>query len=296
MILRVILIVFTTTPNDPLNRLYPGFTDGADYMEIARSLLELGVFGYAGRPTAFRPPAYPLLIAVFWKVFGETLTPIRFAQVGLYGAMTVAYSHITRKYFGAVAGMLTAFVFSLYPLFVFLTSEIATESLYMTLAGFVFVFSLILVDQKPSQKQVVLAFVLGLCCGLGALTRSNMVFLFGVVQILILWNVLRHRMFNRVITLSIALWAGSALVITPWLIRNHVQLGAPVLATNLDYNLFRGTFDLAGDPPVGQPFLEMFHRHKVIYEDELEDPKTRVLSHGELKNEQNARVAAIDII
>jgi 4-amino-4-deoxy-L-arabinose transferase-like glycosyltransferase len=295
IVLRLGLIWLTTSPTEPLNGLYPGFSDGEDYIEIARSLITTGVFGYAGRPTAFRPPAYPLSVAFLYKLFGDTLTPIRLFQVLLFVPMAISYSHVTRRYFGAVAGLLTALIFSVYPLFLFLSTEIATESLYMTLGSVVFALTFALIDKKESGNKPILAFSIGVCCGLGILTRANMMFVFILVQIIIIWKALEGRYWNWIV-LSIALWIGNGVVAFPWLLRNYSQFGSSVLATNLDYNLFRGTFDLAGGPPFGPPFVAVFRKYGVMYEDEIENPRNNVLPFSEIKNEQNARAAAIAII
>src|SRR5215510_11868290 len=137
-VLRILLIWLTTSPTEALNLFWPGNPDGNIYSNIARSVVETGVYGYGGRLSAFRPPAYPFLIALIWKIFGESLTLVRLLQIVLFVGMTICYAHVTLKYFGKFAAVLTALVFSVYPLFVFMTTEIATESLYMTLASMVF--------------------------------------------------------------------------------------------------------------------------------------------------------------
>jgi 4-amino-4-deoxy-L-arabinose transferase-like glycosyltransferase len=297
-VLRLAAIALTTSPTEPLNILYPGYTDGEDYRNIAHSIIETGVYGYAGRPSAFRPPAYPVLMALIWKIFGETLTPVRLFQIALFVIMAICYTCITLMYFGRFAAALTAVVLSVYPLFVFMTTEIATESLYMTLASIVFALTFMLLDnkQKVTNKAVV-AFAAGLCCGAGILTRPNMVFIFLLLQTFLILHLfgLSKRTGNWIAP-SIGLWAGTFLVLTPWLIRNQLQIGAPVLTTNLDYNLFRGTFDLAPSTPNDAFFVKVFRDHHVMYEQDLENPNNRQLLISEVESERNARAAALAII
>jgi 4-amino-4-deoxy-L-arabinose transferase-like glycosyltransferase len=296
--LRLLLIWTTTSPYDTLNHLYPGYTDGEEYLDNARSLVETGVFGYAGRPSAFRPPAYPFFMALSLRIFGESLTPIRFMQVGLFVAMTIIYVRVTAKHFGRVAGTLAAAFLSLYPLFAFMTTEIATESLYMVLASAVFALSLALFEPKIHPgRRTSMAFFAGLCCGAGTLTRPNMFAVFLLLMALIVAGGLWRREGWRAWLLpGLGLAIGVYSVLIPWMSRNERRFGAPVMTTNLYYNLFRGTFDLVEGVPEGTPIQAVFRNHHVVYEEEIEDVHTRQLALGELENERSAREAALSII
>ena len=295
---RLLLLWTTTSPSDPLNHLYPGYTDGGEYMDNARSLVENGVYGYAGRLSAFRPPAYPFLIALTWRLFGDSLTPIRIVQVGLFGVMTVVYVRVTAKHFGRVAGTLAAGFLSLYPLFAFMTTEIATESLYMVLASAAFALSFALLEPhiRPG-KRTWIAFIAGLICGTGTLTRPNMFVVFLLLLALIVAGGLWRREGWRAWLLpALGLVIGTYAVLIPWMSRNERRLGAPVITTNLYYNFFRGTFDLVEGIPMETPIDVIFRNYHVLYEEEIEDVNTRQLSLGEVESERNARTAALSII
>src|SRR5881628_2908535 len=72
VIFRLLLVWLTTSPSDTFNHFYQGYGDGQEYLDNARSLVEHGVYGYAGRPSAFRPPAYPLVLALTLRLFGNS--------------------------------------------------------------------------------------------------------------------------------------------------------------------------------------------------------------------------------
>jgi 4-amino-4-deoxy-L-arabinose transferase-like glycosyltransferase len=295
---RLLLIWTTTSAADPLNHLYPGYTDGGEYMDNARSLVETGVYGYAGRLSAFRPPAYPFLIALTWQLFGESLTPIRIVQVGLFALMTIVYVRVAAKHFGRVAGVLAAGFLSLYPLFAFMTTEIATESLYMALASAAFALSFALLEPEihPGRKTWI-AFIAGVCCGAGTLTRPNMFVVFLLLMALIVAGGLWRREGWRAWLLpALALAIGTYAVLIPWMSRNERRLGAPVITTNLYYNFFRGTFDLVEGVPKDTSIFVIFRSHRVLYEQEIEDANIRQLSLSEVESERNARAAALSII
>lgn len=295
---RLLLIWTTTSPTDPLNRLYPGYTDGGEYMDNARSVVEDGIYGYAGRPSAFRPPAYPFLIALTWWLCGETLTPIRIVQVGLFVMMTMIYTWVVTKHFGRAAGILTAGALTLYPLLAFLVTEVATESLSMALASALFALTFGLVERGVGvRRRTGMAFVAGLMCGVGTLTRPNMYFVFlllmGMIALGGLW---RREGWYAWMAPALGLALGTYLVLSPWMIRNARQIGAPVIATNLNYNFFRGTFDLIEGVPKDQPIDVIFRNHHVLYEEEIEDTRRKDLTLSEIESERNARSAAFSII
>src|ERR1044071_1521122 len=62
VVLRLLLIALPTTSSNPENSLYSGYTDGAEYADIANSLVEHGTFGYAGGVSASRHPDYRRLV------------------------------------------------------------------------------------------------------------------------------------------------------------------------------------------------------------------------------------------
>jgi 4-amino-4-deoxy-L-arabinose transferase-like glycosyltransferase len=298
VVFRLLLIWTTTTPTDPLNHLYPGFTDGDEYMDNARSLVVNGVYGYGGRISAFRPPAYPFLIALVWRIFGDSLTPVRLVHIGLFVIMAILYIRVVARPFGRVAGVLAAGFLSLYPLFAFMSTEIATESLYMALESAVFAVTLTLLDPsvRPGRRTG-MALVAGLCCGAGTLTRPNMYFVFLGVLILIAGVALWKRAGWRAWILpAVGLTIGTYAVVLPWMIRNERRLGAPVITTNLDYNFFRGTFDLVEGIPKDTTIFAIFRKYHVLYEQDIENPDTRQLPVGEVENEHLARSAALSII
>ncbi len=295
--LRLILIWTTTSPTVPYNLLYPGYGDGARYASIAHSLLETSTFGYAGRATAFRSPAYPALLALTWKAFGPTLTPIRLLQVGMFVLMTVVYSRVVATRFGKTAAALTTVILSVYPMFVFLSTEIATESLYMLTESCAFALTLAVLQPGQSRTgRAWMSFGAGLCCGAGGLTRPNMFAIFLVAAGLILWSGMDREAPTRWVVPVLALVLGNYAVLGPWLIRNQRTIGAASLATNIDYNFFRGTFDVAGIGATESLLVAKFREHDVMYEGDIEDPGRAGLPYDEVSNERQARAAALAII
>ncbi len=298
VLLRLGLVVATTTPEEPLNRLYPGYTDGTAYLNNAKSLVQDGVYGYGGRASAFRPPAYPAAVALSLALFGNSLTPIRAFQIALFLVMTVCYVAVATGSFGPLAGVLTGWMFAIYPLFVFLSSEMATESLYMALEAVIFFLCIrTLLAPYGRRQSAKTPLVVGVCCGIGALTRPNMVFVFVLVLALAAWRGVREaRDAWSTLRVVLLLLAGFGVIVGPWVVRNRVRFGSPVLTTNLEYNFFRGTFDLVHGIEGGRNIRDVFREHGVLYEQEIEDPSRRSLPWSEIDNERAARAASWRII
>lgn len=298
VVVRLLLIWTTTSSTDTLNHLYPGFTDGEEYLDNAHSLLETGVYGYGGRASAFRPPAYPFLMTICLWLFGESMTPIRILQIGLFVLMSILYVHVTAKHFGRWAGVLVVCLLSLYPLFAFMTTEIATENLYMALEAALFLLALSLFESAPGSVGATgVAFLAGLLCGAGTLTRPNMLVILPLLMgLVVVGGQRKHVSWRTSVPSLLALALGACLVLLPWMIRNERRFGAPVITTNLYYNLFRGTFDLVEGIPENRSILDIFREHHVVYEEEIEDVRIKKLSLDEGGSERNARAAALAII
>ncbi len=137
------------------------------------------MYGYGGRASAFRPPAYPATLALSLALFGNSLIPIRTFQIALFLIMTASYVAVATGSFGPLAGVLTGWMFAIYPLFVFLSSEVATESLYMALEAVIFFLCVrTLITPYGRRQRAKTPLVVGVCCGVGTLTRPSMIFVF----------------------------------------------------------------------------------------------------------------------
>ncbi len=69
-----------------------------------------------------------------------------------------------------------------------------------------------------------------------------------------------------------------------------------MLTTNLDYNFFRGTFDLIHGIQGGRNIRDVFRWYGVLYEKEIEEPSRQALLWSEIDNERAARAASWRII
>src|SRR5262249_42891132 len=79
-----------------------GLDDPDNYLVLARGLAEGRGFVWDGRPTAYRPPLYPLVLALLVAVLGsvERLRPAIAGLHALLGAATIAATALAARRWG----------------------------------------------------------------------------------------------------------------------------------------------------------------------------------------------------
>jgi len=200
-------------------------TDTDSYLAIAENLLAgEGFCSEAGHPTAFRPPLYPLLTAVCQFCGGTVVLAL--VQIALGTAtcgLTAVYA--ARLGFPERAQILAAAVIALDPLLLIYTSHAMTE----TLVTFLVTLLLVIAAGDGPQRHTVLC---GCLSGMIVLCRPSLwatgglaggLFLSGSLSSTPAGQCRRRRI--------IPFLAGLLIVICPWVVRNYVSLGRPVLMT-----------------------------------------------------------------
>jgi 4-amino-4-deoxy-L-arabinose transferase-like glycosyltransferase len=228
-------IVFVTEP------LYDD-----QYWYIAASLLKTGtyhvlpdvpqsprnqslIFFEQSRPTAVRPPATPFFLAACRLAFRDDpddvriLTAVLGSTVGILIYLTAR--NLGHERGGVIAGVLWAF----YPP-VAIISYRAFQSepigIYVT-AGLLYLVS-------TGRRDCAASIALGAIWGVGILNRSD--FLISAVVICgYLAVILRYPLRRLALSAAIA-----AAIVAPWLVRNQIVFGSPVLTTLDGFALWVG--------------------------------------------------------
>jgi 4-amino-4-deoxy-L-arabinose transferase-like glycosyltransferase len=208
------------------------------YDALARSLL--AGYGYVlepdGAPLLWRPPLYPLFLTAVWGLAGgENLTAVMIVQGLVDAASAVLVLSLGRRQFGSVVGVIAALIFVAYPLSVYYTLRVMSESLF-TLTLLLVVVALDRALRDPDWRWYAM---LGVAGGLNALVRpAGMYF----APLCALWLLVVHR---RQVARNSAWVAVSllsfALTTSPWTWRNYQVTGEflPV-ATGGGYSLWVG--------------------------------------------------------
>jgi 4-amino-4-deoxy-L-arabinose transferase-like glycosyltransferase len=171
--------------------------------------------GRVNTPSAMVEPMYPLVLASFMMLFGRisgaVFLPNLLAQlIGAWAAMELA-SRLGGRRSGLPAGLL----FALYPYFVFYSAIAMTESIHVAMIP---VILLATVDSMAGRSRSMLA---GLMSGLLFLFRSTALFILPL-QLLFLFR-------ERGLRQAVLLLAGFLMCAGPWVLRNQIEMGSPVL-------------------------------------------------------------------
>lgn len=231
-------------------RHYTPISDASDYYKIAVSFSQgHGIsttfpFGYA-HATAFRPPLFPALLgAVFW-VTGPSLGVAEAVNVVLGCTVVALLAILTARHAGRRAGLIAGGLACVYPPLLANDGPPLTEPLALVL-----LLSALL---ALGRRRVLVA---GLAVGALVLTRPSAQLLVLVVGVWLLLAVGWRR------TAVFAVAVG--VVVLPWVARNEVVYGKPVLVTSNGFNLAAAWSDIAlaqGKPadPVYDPRFAFLH-------------------------------------
>lgn len=191
--------------------------DGIGYDMIARNLLAGNGFVLDGRRTAFRPPGYPLFVALIYAV-GGSWAVLRLVQA-LLGTLTALVTYrVALLVFSQVRlALLTALLVALHPVLVYLTGLIYPETLSTLLTMLALWLLVRLTTERPARTGLLLA--LGSVLGAIVLLRPGLL-VFAVLGMGAVWWAQRGEKGVLVKVLLIPLVI--VLFILPWTVRNYV--------------------------------------------------------------------------
>jgi hypothetical protein len=240
----------------------PPQSDAADYQRLALGLRNgRGYVDQAGNPTAFRPPLYPAFLALLGGS-AQVAAPVQ-ALLGVANVLLLVALGLRLLGSGPapwIAGALVA----LDPVHAEASSRLLSETLY----GSLLLLVLLALHLGAGMRGIIVA---GACCGLGALTRSAGIPLIAIVCAWLAW---RHP---RRWWAAGAFVAAAALTVSPWILRNSLVLGAPVLTTQGGITLYSSY-----RPPEGRIL-------GILVQD---DAVRRAQARGEVEADRQLTVAA----
>lgn len=154
---------------------YVPHADSIDYDRNAIFLAEYGRYlpstqAEPGSPSAFRPPAWPYLLAGVYEVTDARWTAGRLAAAVL-GTLSVLLVYlIGDAVFGRAVARWAGWLAALFPPMVFMSGSLGAESLFVFVM-LVAVFATLRARASPHALRW--ALLAGAACGLAALTRTN---------------------------------------------------------------------------------------------------------------------------
>jgi hypothetical protein len=220
-------------------RDYAPSGDAADYDFHAAFIVAEGTYPPTGKaapgsPSAFRPPAYPHLLAATYELTGKRHTAGRLVGALLGTAAVLLLFLIGREVFGRSAGLAAGWLGAIFPPLVFLSGALVSENLFVPLVlGAV----LAALRFRASGGRARWALAAGALCGLAALTRTNGIVVLLPVAIALLPRE-GPRLRPRILLAPALAVAAAALAIAPWTVRNALAFGEFVpVSTQSGYTL-----------------------------------------------------------
>jgi 4-amino-4-deoxy-L-arabinose transferase-like glycosyltransferase len=211
VLLRLLIAVL---PGNRLNAPWGGLGDAPAYALLAHNIAAGKGYAYAGFPTAYRAPVYPLFLAAAMKVFGaHAFQAVRAIQLLMGFAVVYLCASIAERLFGKRAKIPALIIALFFPTLAMMTGDILTEAT-ATLFSALCLYLLVVFLQRPSWK---LLSALSFCVGIATLTRFNMALLGIVLLAAVLFQQSALPRW-RAAALTVCL---SAAVISPWIVRNY---------------------------------------------------------------------------
>ena len=202
---------------------YTPFSDANDYHSIAthvaagHGVAHTFPFDFL-HPTAWRPPLYPLLLGGVYAVTGPKVGVAEALNVVLGTAVVVMAAIVAWRLAGRWAGVVAGGLAAVYPPLVFNDGPPLSEPLGLLL---LLTTVLLLIERRAGWA--------GVASGLLLLSRASAQFFVVSLVAWVLWRFGWRR--------ALAYLGCAALVAMPWVARNWIRLGSPVLVTSNGFNL-----------------------------------------------------------
>jgi MFS family permease len=199
------------------------FSDGRGVSDTYPFLFE--------HPTAFRPPLYPVLLGSLLVVTpGNGVLAGQLMNVVLGTVVVVLAAVVACRIGGPRAGMAAGLAAAVYPSLLANDAVLLAESLSLVLLLAVI---LLLLERRAGLA--------GLASGLLILTRPSAQAFALVVAVWLVWKLgWRHAVQYGLVV---------AAIVVPWLVRNWLLVGSPMLVTSNGFNLAAKYSPEAQDPP-----------------------------------------------
>jgi 4-amino-4-deoxy-L-arabinose transferase-like glycosyltransferase len=255
-------------------------------------------------PTAAHPPLYSMYLGTVSLLGGESELTHRLASTLLGVLCVVLVGLVARRLAGDRAGLLAAAVAAVYPNLWINDGLLAAEAIYAPAIAAVLLTAYRFWDEPGVGR----AAGLGLAVAVAALARAEAASLF-VFLVIPLILVLRSVDWRRRAGLLVVTGAVGVAALSPWIIRNWVQMGQPGMSTGTGYVLEIANCDESyRGPMLGYWSVECDRAHTWVNQPEIDDGMSEVEradairqaalanAEQEVQNERSKRAEGLDYL
>ena len=235
-ILRLMFIL--VVPSNPVS-------DFRTYDTLGWTWAETGKYSTSsdGPPSTYRPPGYPFVLALIYKLVGHDTFYPRLLNA-LFGAVNAGLIFLLVRQAGKsglARPILGALIYAFYPPAIFYTGLLATETIYTTL---LLVSMLVAKETRlrsgaGSQRKTAIlgGTAIGALGGIAALIRPTHI---ALLPVLALWSVGQSKK-RQGVTVVLVAFVSLCLVLLPWTIRNFRVTGRFIpVSSNGGVNFYIG--------------------------------------------------------
>ena len=200
------------------------FTDKGD--NFAQTYLATGTYGFIpGHPSAYTQPLYGwFLIPLYW-LFGRHWEVVGLAHICVACGTTLVVWQIGRRWLTPTVGLVAGLLVALHPYLIWHDVHMNREILDHFLAASMVYLTLHAAERFVWQR----ALPLGAVIGLGILGNVRLEALPILIGAYLLWRSGSSR--RRVLAVA-AIFAGAAVLVMPWVVRNKVSVGCWAVTTD----------------------------------------------------------------
>ena len=199
--------------------------DEAVYLGLAKNLYDGNGYYINANQESFRPPLFPFMISLLWKIFGQTEFVVRIIPP-VFGIISIAITYVlAKRLHGKEAAVWAVLMLATMHMFLFYGLKMLTETIFMTFFG----LSLYLYYAGVEKDRRLLPFA-GIAMALTFLTKYMGYVLPVMYAIYPLTKFLKSREDFKRIFFDKHYWAGALLfaaVLAPWAWMSYVNFGSP---------------------------------------------------------------------
>jgi len=195
--------------------------------------------------TAMREPAPVLFFALVAIMGNESLWAATFAEFVIYLSIPILLFFLTREWSNTRAGLVAAFLWALNLPALDLIPQVSSD----LLAGLLVSVGILMTLRARMTQRTRDWFSAAICLGLAVMSRSAtlvivIVVIAGQCIDFLKKKLDRQQLFRSVITVTTT----TVVIMAPWLIRNQIAFGQPIIGSSLvGYNLYRHNYLISTD-------------------------------------------------